>query len=1331
MKRFEIITTPPQSTTRFTFDLQRFADLGSLQRDDSGAYLIGSVDDLKTLATYSSESGHNCDGLTFKLTADITFSYTSDTDNNFTGIGSSSSNCQFKGTFDGQGFTISGIRIYKTGSNFDDRNCGLFRDIKGGTIKNVTLSDTKITGYDSVGGFVGYNSGGTIENCTVTDSVIIGDVQSNSSNHGGIIGYDVGGKIKNCVSSATVVASGSSCTAYGGIIGGQLGNVTNANVKATYSVGAVYGQRSSGSFTGCCSYNTTVNGDVMTDAVVLTVPAGVTAVDGGVSHDGKIYAKKNSTVTITLSVDSSNYFIFSGISGATKNSDGTYKYTVGETDATLIIDGLRKVDGLTYNSTDGCYEISSAAALNELAAFVNAGNNCAGLTFKLTGDITFNHTDDWNNVNSTESNFTAIGDKDHGFSGTFDGQGFTISGIRIYKSGNTNADGWQGLFGNIDTYYVDGVNYEGTVKNVTLSDTRITGLQEVGGIVGYNVGIVENCHVTDTVAIHAVQDNSHYHGGIAGENINASTIKDCTSSATITTSAENCNKYGGIVGLNEGTLENCLALNANITGSSNVGAIIGVNSSVKNTNNLYNNCIVTNYNNSNVTTNIGVGATNNNSSDGTGAEIACIINLPESVTADSGILYGGKLYATSGATVLLMPKPGYQINSVTGGDNVTDNSDGTYSVTVQDGVTVDAGLDNTEITYIGADGNEVVITASQFITVWNSGTSWGSGTYVVKSDVTIGAISCAGDEINLILCDGATLTVNDGIEVGTLNIFAQSKGTGTLNANSTSRYSINCDKLNVCGGKANFNALTTVKICLDINDGSDNGVNINGGEVSFTNNCNSYATVWFEGSNSGFNVNGGKVTVTNNGSYGTPISGHNNPAATINLNGGTMSVSNNSVTECDVKVGSGCHLIAEDGNVYDSSTASDTLKTVLRGHTVTTLDATNYLITVPEGVTVTGDNVNQISGKYFSTAGNVTLTIGNSAALGNVTGIENVAADSSGQVTFNVSSDVTITDENIFYAVTVSGATISGNSISVDGNDYYNGEVTVTAKTGYVVDSPVTVTQDRTITATLDTANHYVLANDTSTLATVDNTTDYPDLVQVYQLTLPTGVTATGDIVVTDGDKTYAAGNITLTAANDYILSNITVNGTPDDDGVFTVDSNTNITADGTAIVEELNDFNNDDPSKATSVVVNNAFGDFGTGQFEKMYKIYSTKENSMLVGNAQNNTVVITGGSDNILIGGLGKDTYSFSDGGGIVTDYGIGATKTGAGKALATSTTDTGSIAQTQRATLAKSTLSKFKEQSTGFTLNATATQRKRQRSRPSSATRPRTAATMNSSC
>jgi len=220
------------------------------------------------------------------------------------------------------------------------------------------------------------------------------------------------------------------------------------------------------------------------------------------------------------------------------------------------------------DGTEGSpYLIATTADLDALAADVNSGTAYSGTYFRMTADIDYAHTTDWDDATSTEDNYTPIGNRvstytEYPFSGTFDGDGHTVSGLRIYRSGNDWMDAFLGLFGNVA---------DGTVKNVTVADARITGEQFCGGIAGsvnavHGTCTVENCHALSDVAIHAVVDGAEKHGGIAGGSFGA-TISGCTSAVTLTAAdgLSECGAFGGIVGdIAGGTMSHCLAVGVSI-----------------------------------------------------------------------------------------------------------------------------------------------------------------------------------------------------------------------------------------------------------------------------------------------------------------------------------------------------------------------------------------------------------------------------------------------------------------------------------------------------------------------------------------------------------------------------------------------------------------------------------------------------------------------------------------------------------------------------------------------------------------------------------------------
>ena len=243
------------------------------------------------------------------------------------------------------------------------------------------------------------------------------------------------------------------------------------------------------------------------------------------------------------------------------------------------------------NSEDDPFEISTAEQLNWLASRVNDPRTeshqvFSSKYFKVMNDISF----DYEGLGDTESNFTAIGkDDSRYFGGHFDGNGHTISGIRIYKGGEGQENDYQGLFG----YIAQGAE----VKNVFLTDAKIAGYDFVGGIVGYNNnGTVTNCHATSSVIIRAVANGAAYHGGIVGDNSGEeAVVSDCTSAATLTIEGDlnTCPGYGGIVGYNytydskdkKATVRNCIAADATIPATrgtdgqptSAYGAVVGIN----------------------------------------------------------------------------------------------------------------------------------------------------------------------------------------------------------------------------------------------------------------------------------------------------------------------------------------------------------------------------------------------------------------------------------------------------------------------------------------------------------------------------------------------------------------------------------------------------------------------------------------------------------------------------------------------------------------------------------------------------------------------------------
>jgi hypothetical protein len=142
-----------------------------------------------------------------------------------------------------------------------------------------------------------------------------------------------------------------------------------------------------------------------------------------------------------------------------------------ETNTPSIWNG--KIDTNWYKESKTEFTIITAEQLAGFAKLVNDGNDFSGKTVKLGRDIILNDTTIWqywkNNVPAKE--WTPIGNyKENSFRGTFDGSGFTVSGI---YSNNSKYN--QGLFG-----YVD---FSGTIENLNITASYINGEEFINGMV--------------------------------------------------------------------------------------------------------------------------------------------------------------------------------------------------------------------------------------------------------------------------------------------------------------------------------------------------------------------------------------------------------------------------------------------------------------------------------------------------------------------------------------------------------------------------------------------------------------------------------------------------------------------------------------------------------------------------------------------------------------------------------------------------------------------------------------------------------------------------------
>ncbi len=212
------------------------------------------------------------------------------------------------------------------------------------------------------------------------------------------------------------------------------------------------------------------------------------------------------------------------------------------------------------------YQIASAAELYWFARHVNAGryDACA----MLVDEITVNEqvlTESGELVSDTDSlhRWTAICNVSGSYTGTFNGNGHTISGLYCVGS---HAE-YIGLFGRVGN--------GGVVKDVIIEDSYFEGVYSAGGVCNQNAGEMNKCSFSGIVKTSATGAPSV--GGVCA--VNSGNIIQCESSAAVT-SRGNYGRAGGVCGENSGTVSYCYNTGSVTSndGDDNLGGVCGQNS---------------------------------------------------------------------------------------------------------------------------------------------------------------------------------------------------------------------------------------------------------------------------------------------------------------------------------------------------------------------------------------------------------------------------------------------------------------------------------------------------------------------------------------------------------------------------------------------------------------------------------------------------------------------------------------------------------------------------------------------------------------------------------
>ncbi len=472
----------------------------------SDPFLIEDAGNLMRL-TYSVQQGNRYGGCYFKLTADVDIAeYCGESIYTWKPIGSI--NHPFYGTFDGDGHTVSGLKI--TGN---DSYVGLFGENRG-TILNLNVVG-EVSGKSFVGGVCGSNLW-IMSNCTFRSSetettvepeagsgntepqtvTVYGPVKGTGEYIGGVAGYNQGFLI--------------GCTNYGVVE--TYSKKVGKEEKHSEQVGGVCGRNQNGYLTGCVN-----KGSVGSSVDRGNAVGGVCGlISGGTFRNnqnyGEVYGRAN----------------VGGVVGQAQ-SFASYLLNFGHVYGRYYVGGIA---GDARKSLSDCDNYGSVD-----------GNDCVG---GITGWLSFSTVSSCDNMGSVYG---------------FDRTAQDIGGIVGYNRSGIienccNGGGlWYERFSE-DVGGIAGSNIFGTVSHC-INTAQVNGSNRVGGIVGdQNEGTVEYC--ANSGHIRAPWDV----GGITGF-LGYGTVQKCYNSADIEINRigyVSPNSLGGIIGtaVFNATIQDCV-----------------------------------------------------------------------------------------------------------------------------------------------------------------------------------------------------------------------------------------------------------------------------------------------------------------------------------------------------------------------------------------------------------------------------------------------------------------------------------------------------------------------------------------------------------------------------------------------------------------------------------------------------------------------------------------------------------------------------------------------------------------------------------------------------
>ncbi|MFO8191266.1 MAG: ZmpA/ZmpB/ZmpC family metallo-endopeptidase-related protein, partial [Bacillota bacterium] len=558
---------------------------------ESLPFEIGNAYQLDDVRSYLGEDKH------FIQTADIDLGVDRWADGEgWEPLGNSSTS--FSGSFDGNGYTIYNLTVNRPTTQYQ----GLFGHTAGAEISNMILADVNMHGYSYTGPLAGYTQSSSLENLHVT-----GEISGSRDYTGGLVGYLSGGNVHYCSFNGSV-------SGLGGYTGGLVGYAPGSpKIYHSYSLGSVTGNDRVGGLIGLLQDNSAVLSDCYSQAsvsgaketgglvgylssgrIVRSFSTGLVSAPDGASDIGGLLGKKVGGSVNFCYWDTESSGQLSSAAGTGKSTTEMQQRTNYENWNFYTLWQINEGSNYPVFQDLSAYAVQQAVTLADLEGEGTAGNpyiisNADQLAamqenltayYQLGNDIDLSATVAWNYGLGWEP----IGDYSNMFSGSFDGNGYTIHNLTINRPGVSR----QGFFGGTSG---------ATVSNVTLASVSIQSSSDTGAMVGYAyVSNIDNVHITGEVTGLGDQTGGvvgyfmdgridystfngtviglgGYTGGLAGRATNNADIYYSYSLGSVAGK----DKVGGLIGLvqDKNTVVSDCYSRASVSGLREIGGLVG------------------------------------------------------------------------------------------------------------------------------------------------------------------------------------------------------------------------------------------------------------------------------------------------------------------------------------------------------------------------------------------------------------------------------------------------------------------------------------------------------------------------------------------------------------------------------------------------------------------------------------------------------------------------------------------------------------------------------------------------------------------------------------